>query len=1169
SGNDLSEESVDASGNDLSEESVDVSANDLSEEEEDIFSNSVSGNEIKDSKDNIMEQEWKTLITKIEEREYFPGLEDYHLLSQEELEEKEILEAYLPEVLSLEEGVDYASNEIIVGAKDEQEAESYAQAFGGTLKEFIGGKESFAVITLNEADIPGEEKVSVSEAVLASLSEELCLPPAWPNYYYQLLEEELSSITEQQEEAEDSQKASDLNLACHYNDPFLQETDSNYQWHHEVIGSSVAWAYGYTGKGIKVAVLDTGIKTGHQDISTRPIEVNSSIGIEDNYSNAHGTHVAALIGAKGNNGLGGVGIAPDCEVLTLKVFGDGAVDTLMAAIQLAIENEADIINMSLGSALYSLPFEEKVKEAYQEGIAVFGAAGNDGHNSMFYPGVFEGSTAVGALDKSNQKAKFSNYNSAVRYVAPGVDIPSASNGSSAAYRKLSGTSQAAPIVSGIAAVLLSSGKVQGEGTKRVDNLLALMDKGCIKVTGTGLGKGYISLVKALGLDTLIGPPTAPQISLESGIYKEASKEVTLIPSPGSTVYYTLDGKNISLKDGIISEGAIKYTSGEVIKIEGKARVILKARAVSNGNGTVSKQVQASYDLKPAASKVTIASKTGGNQVAAGKSLQLQVSLMPSYTTDKSVKWLVEEGVSGITADSGKITVKNNVEPGEYRITAIAKDSNGKYQGASDTYIIQVIRQDNPITRVKFPVKTITVPVGEEVGIPVEVYYKDNSLAQSNQLNWRAEKEGILHVREEEGRLFLQGIKKGKSKVIGTATDGHGKQFLLAVTVNQQVEQIEITGYATLAVGKSITLKSKVIPEDANNKAVAWSVLEGENLVFRGISVSSSGKVTASSKVSEQLTGENQTGLCVIQARARDGSGVVATYTLTITKDKMKSLKPEQTKVQLFRLENKYQSATTQKIEVETTGGNPQAWQAESNKPGLVTVEKEESGFLVKATGKGTGTAVITLKSTDGTNLKKTCKVTVSNPPGQLKVAAQGGRSSYLAKGKKLRLIPVLEATYGKIDSYSRKLQWTSSNPEAVAVDQKGNAIALTEDNGIAYITVSTTDGSNLSATYRIITCSETKKISLKGYSDTRSYISLGKAIAMDVVYENTDTGSFNPSKEIVVERNKAGLEPYFYTDSNTGKKRLALCGNKKGTYKVTISMKDGSKAKKTYTFKVE
>ena len=360
-----------------------------------------------------------------------------------------------------------------------------------------------------------------------------------------------------------------------------------------------------------------------------------------------------------------------------------------------------------------------------------------------------------------------------------------------------------------------------------------------------------------------------------------------------------------------------------------------------------------------------------------------------------------------------------------------------------------------------------------------------------------------------------------------------------------------------------------MPADADNKAVIWSVLQGEGLVSRGISVSASGKVTASSQAEEQLTEEEQTGICIIQAKAKDGSGVIGTYTLTVSRDKLKSLKPVQSKVQLFRVENKYQSVTAQKVEVETSGGNQEAWQAESNKPGLVTVEKEGGGFLVKATGKGTGTAVITLKSTDGTNLKKTCKVTVSNPPGQLKVAAQGGRSSYLAIDKKLRLIPVLEATYGSIGSYTRKLQWTSSNPEAVAVDKNGTVTALTEDNAIAYITVSTTDGSNLTASYRIITCSETKKISLKGYSDINSYISQGTAIAMEIVYENTDTGSFNPSKEVVVERNKAGLEPYFYTDRTTGRKRLALCGNKKGTYKVTISMKDGSKAKKTYTFKVE
>lgn len=1100
----------------------------------------------------------------------FPGLEEDYL-SEEELEDKSLVKEYLSQILSMEEGVDYVPDEIIVSAKDEEEAILYAKAFGGQVKDYIGGEESFVVITLNreedtytietdsnfeetekqeekeiedqteenqEEQVLSEEagnEISVSEAVTASADEQTNLPAAWPNYYYSILESE-------------------------YNDPYLEISNSRYQWYHSVIGSIQAWAYGYTGKGIKVAVLDTGMKSDHEDVTATSYVIDSAIGSEDN--NGHGTHVASIIGATGKNNQGGAGVAPESELISIKVIEGktGGTSTIIAGIQQAIEAGADIINLSLGGVAYSAPFEEKVKEAYRNGVAVFGAAGNDGTNAFYYPGSYEGAVSVAALDKNNQKASFSNYSSKVRYSAPGVGIYSASNSSTSSYASMNGTSQATPIISGIAAILLSSGKVEGEGAKRVDQLLALMDKSSVKVTGSGMGKGYIDLYKALGLDTITTAPSAPVVSLKGGTYKTEKLQVTLTSSPGTKIYYTLDGKNIDFRDGKISQGAILYTTGEMIDIEGKTTITLKARAVNERNGLLGKQLSVTYTLKPIASAVKILSATGDRIVAKGKSIQLKAEVLPSYTADKSVKWSIENIPKGMTISGGRVTVGKNVEPGIYIVNVITKDSEGKYYGVSDSFSLQVTEEENPITSVRSSVNTVRVNTASTVDLYTTIIKKDGTHGTNNEMTWWTEKPEIARVEvEDDQKLIITGVTKGKTKLIGTAKDGHGKQITMTVTVKQPVTSIELQGYSTLAAGKSISLKATVLPANADNKGLIWSVLPMEGESFPNITVNGSGKVTAASRT--------RAGSCMIQAKAKDGSGVIAQYRITVTVGKMKNLTLEKTKASIFRIQNYKQSPTEEEIQVVTTGDNSSLWEVTSNKPDLVSVEKREDYIVVKATGKATGTALITVTSTDGSNLKKTCQVTVRNPATGLFIAPQGGRGQFLAMGKKVRLIPVFEIGAGKVDSAAKKLKWTSSNPNAVKVDQNGYATALTESSSYATITAETTDGSRLSATCMIQTRSETLVIGLKNYSSFYNVLNQGSAYGFEFEFENKKSTYFNPSKDTVIEVDKAGLEPY-YVSTSSGKK-LGLMANKAGTYRITIFLKDGSSARKTYIFKVK
>lgn len=276
-------------------------------ENEDVSAGDVSGN-VPEASDEL--------------EEMFPGLTEEYALTATEMDDKTILGNYAQEWGGAEEGVDYAESEILVEAETEEEANAYAQAFNGTLTDYFFG---VAVITLNaDESLP---EASVKDAVYASSLEEMALPAAWPNYYRYIEDVDAEEIVEEQtydfaaaeEEESGGQEEEGFLGTDGYNDPFLTTTNGGYQWQHSVLNSQLAWAAGYRGKGVKVAVLDTGILAGHDDVSAvKTIDVG--YGTADGHG--HGTHVSGIIGAKLNNGTGGAGVAPECYIYSIKVLRD-------------------------------------------------------------------------------------------------------------------------------------------------------------------------------------------------------------------------------------------------------------------------------------------------------------------------------------------------------------------------------------------------------------------------------------------------------------------------------------------------------------------------------------------------------------------------------------------------------------------------------------------------------------------------------------------------------------------------------------------------------------------------------------------------------------------------------------------------------------------------------
>jgi len=224
-------------------------------------------------------------------------------------------------------------------------------------------------------------------------------------------------------------------------------------WNISRINAPLAWATG-TGAAVKVAIVDTGIQLDHPDL-----QANIKGGINTinpnktpNDDNGHGTHVAGIVAAI-NNSIGVVGVSPQAYLYAVKVLnaaGSGWLSDIIEGLEWCIAKGMDVANMSFGASSGSQLFHDAITNAYNAGIVLVAAAGNDGGPTL-YPAAYNEVIAVAASDSSNKIPYWSNVGK-IDFTAPGVSIYSTYKGSK--YMTLSGTSMASPHVVGVCALLL-------------------------------------------------------------------------------------------------------------------------------------------------------------------------------------------------------------------------------------------------------------------------------------------------------------------------------------------------------------------------------------------------------------------------------------------------------------------------------------------------------------------------------------------------------------------------------------------------------------------------------------------------------------------------------------------------------------------------------------------
>jgi len=306
------------------------------------------------------------------------------------------------------------------------------------------------------------------------------------------------------------------------------------------IGAPAAWDL-TTGGDVTVAVVDTGVDYNHADLNRNiwrnPGEPPNGVDddgngfVDDVYGadftnddsdplddSSHGTHVAGIIGAEGNNGIGGVGVDWQVRLIALKFLdknGEGNTADAAEAIDYAVKGGARVINASWGGPAFSFALFKAIRNAGNQGVLVVAAAGNEGSNSDSqpeYPASYDlpNVISVAATDAGDGLVDFSNYGAGqVDLGAPGDEIystvPKFANPSG--YNYFSGTSMAAPFVSGAAALYLSRTptapvtQVRDALLQSVDPVPALAGK---TVTG-----GRLNVGRALGAGQVAQPPPAP------------------------------------------------------------------------------------------------------------------------------------------------------------------------------------------------------------------------------------------------------------------------------------------------------------------------------------------------------------------------------------------------------------------------------------------------------------------------------------------------------------------------------------------------------------------------------------------------------------------------------------------------------------------------------------
>ena len=350
----------------------------------------------------------------------------------------------------------------------------------------------------------------------------------------------------------------------------------------DAVSAEQAWTeYNVSGEGVTVAVLDTGVDSDHPDLEHAVVYEKDFTGEGTTHDeHGHGTHVAGIVAGSGDASDGDyVGIAPNASIMDLRVLGSdggGSSSDIIEAMEYADQNGADIISMSLGGPTSSDdPFFEAVDSVVANGTTVIVAAGNDGdeYETIASPGVVPSAITVGASDDYDEMAWFSSRGPTPErgyvkpdLVAPGVSVNSASADTDS-YTEKSGTSMAAPVVSGAAALLIEHHGTMSPTEVKSQLVTTADDIGDHDVYTAGSGR--LNATAALRTDIVIDQPTTDFQSISADSIQQQTVTVTNDGDEQQSLDLSASATSISGATGNVSlnQTEIILDPGETTHIE--------------------------------------------------------------------------------------------------------------------------------------------------------------------------------------------------------------------------------------------------------------------------------------------------------------------------------------------------------------------------------------------------------------------------------------------------------------------------------------------------------------------------------------------------------------------------------------------------------------------------
>ncbi|MCT9930767.1 S8 family peptidase [Planotetraspora sp. A-T 1434] len=361
------------------------------------------------------------------------------------------------------------------------------------------------------------------------------------------------------------------------------------------VGAPEAWKAGFDGKGVKVAVLDTGIDQNHPDLAGKIAQTRNFTedpSVQDGFG--HGTHVASIIAGLGTASQGlRKGVAPGAQLMVGKVLddsGSGTESEIIQGMEWATASGADVVNMSLGGGPTdgTDPLSVAVDNLTDQTGALFViAAGNEGKEySVGTPGAATSALTVGAVDGADALAGFSSRGPRLDgglkpdITAPGVDIIAARAAGTSigtpvgdAYTTLSGTSMATPHVAGAAAILKQ--EHPGWKARQIKDILVSTAKTAADQTVYQQGGGRLDVARAVRQG--VTATGAVDLGYHEGDDDQPGGDITYTNGTGTSVKLTLTAGLANVDGGPSPEGAISLGSSEVT-VEAGASVAVPVRA---------------------------------------------------------------------------------------------------------------------------------------------------------------------------------------------------------------------------------------------------------------------------------------------------------------------------------------------------------------------------------------------------------------------------------------------------------------------------------------------------------------------------------------------------------------------------------------------------------------